>query len=185
MDSSRPLTCAPTATRTRDLLLRRSSRASPLPMMLQLSGQTDLSVSDCHAPPLLPSSGTQRARRTGWPIGGTTSMRTTGACQVGTSSAGSQRCLRSCMHASGCAPLLLYVLLYGLDTYTSRRSGNRLPVVVRAVAVPWRRTGPRRARLVSRYGFSSCAGVGTILLGSSGTFADHSGALDDLYPMAR
>lgn len=25
------------------------------------------------------------------------------------------------VHASGCAPLLLYVLLYGLDTYASRQ----------------------------------------------------------------
>ena len=28
------------------------------------------------------------------------------------------------MHASGCAPLLLYILLYGSDTYTSRQLGQ-------------------------------------------------------------
>jgi hypothetical protein len=28
------------------------------------------------------------------------------------------------VHASGCAPLLLYVLLYGLDTYASRQLGQ-------------------------------------------------------------
>ena len=46
--------------------------------------------------PVGPSTGTS----TGWPIGQTTSMRTTGACPVGTSSAGSQRCLRSCKRAA-------------------------------------------------------------------------------------
>lgn len=56
----------------------------------------------------------------------TLSMRITGACQVGTTSAGSQRCLRSCMRAvvRRCAPLLLYFLLYGLDTCASRQLGQ-------------------------------------------------------------
>lgn len=31
------------------------------------------------------------------------------------------------VHASGCTPLLLYVLLYGLDTYASRQLGQTPP----------------------------------------------------------
>jgi hypothetical protein len=31
--------------------------------------------------------------------------------------------LSTAVHASGCAPVLLYVLLYGPDTYASRNTG--------------------------------------------------------------
>ena len=33
---------------------------------------------------------------------------------------GRQPAVSAVVHASGCAPVLLYVLLYGLDTYASR-----------------------------------------------------------------
>ena len=59
-------------------------------------------------------------------------MQTIGACQVGTSSAASG--LSTVVHVSGCAPLLLYVLLYGLDTYASRQLGQT--PVSRAVRPP-------------------------------------------------
>jgi hypothetical protein len=39
---------------------------------------------------------------------------------------GRQPALSTVVHASGCAPLLLYVLLYGLDTYPSRQLGESL-----------------------------------------------------------
>lgn len=61
-----------------DQLLRSSSQASLRHAILQLRGQRGLSVSDCLAPPLLPRSGTQRARRSEGSIGETTSMRTSG-----------------------------------------------------------------------------------------------------------
>ena len=83
----------------REPRLRSSSKASLRHAILQLRGQRDLSVSDCLTPPLLPRSGTRRARCSGWPTGETTSMRTTGVPQVRPTSAGSQRCLRSCMRA--------------------------------------------------------------------------------------
>jgi hypothetical protein len=41
-------------------------------------------------------------------------MQTTGACQVGSELSRSQA-LSTVVHASGCAPLLLYVLLYKAD----------------------------------------------------------------------
>jgi hypothetical protein len=96
---TRDLMSAPTATRTRDLLLRSSSKASLRPVILQLSGQRDLSVSDCLAPPLLSRSGTRRARCSKWSTGETTSMRTTGAHEDGATSAAHKRCLRSCIPA--------------------------------------------------------------------------------------
>jgi hypothetical protein len=40
------------------------------------------------------------------------------------------------VHASGCASLLLYVLLYGLDTYASRRRAQTPP----ATPLCWRWT---------------------------------------------
>ena len=57
-------------------------------------------------------------------------MQTTGACQFATTTAGSGA-LSQVVHASGYAPLLLYVLLYGLDTYASRQWLTRTDVRVR------------------------------------------------------
>jgi hypothetical protein len=48
-------------------------------------------------------------------------MQTIGA--GGRDELGRSPALSTVVHASGCASLLLYVLLYGLDTYTSRQSG--------------------------------------------------------------
>ena len=56
-------------------------------------------MSDRVAPSLLALSAPQRARRTGWPIGQTTSVRTTGAYDDRATSAASKRCLRSWMPA--------------------------------------------------------------------------------------
>jgi hypothetical protein len=39
------------------------------------------------------------------------------------------------VHASGCAPLLLYILLYGLDTYASRQLGQTPGIHVRSAGV--------------------------------------------------
>ena len=39
------------------------------------------------------------------------------------------------VHASGCAPPLLYVLLYGLDTYTSRQLGQAPPATLALLAL--------------------------------------------------
>jgi len=50
------------ASRSRERLLRRSSGAILRPVMLELSHQTQVSVDDRLAPPLLLRSGTQRAR---------------------------------------------------------------------------------------------------------------------------
>jgi hypothetical protein len=49
------------------------------------------------------------------------------------------------VHASGCAPLLLYVLLYGLDTYMSRQLGQApasTPTLLALASYP--RSRPRR-----------------------------------------
>src|SRR5690242_3614569 len=43
-----PLTCAPTATRTRDLLLRRTWATTLGPVRTQVSGHAEVSASDCH-----------------------------------------------------------------------------------------------------------------------------------------
>jgi hypothetical protein len=94
-------------TRTPSLLIRRVCRAvawpaRPLASCDYRSHQfaTFLAVSRCHTAKIRPL-GLSAPIADGF--GGaalvTLSMRTTGACQVGTSSAGSQRCLRSCMRA--------------------------------------------------------------------------------------
>ena len=53
---------APSAIRTRDLLLRRTWAVVPRPVYTQVSGHAEVSASDCHYPWLSASSGTQRAR---------------------------------------------------------------------------------------------------------------------------
>jgi hypothetical protein len=73
--------------------------------------ETNLSVGDRVAPSLaFPRPvGPQRARRTGWPIGQTTSMRTISAHDDQTTSAASRRCLRSCMLEADDSKGLRYV----------------------------------------------------------------------------
>jgi hypothetical protein len=61
----------------------------------QVSGHLRLSVSSRRVPVLTPPSGTQRAHCRGMAIW----MQTMGACQVGTTTAASGCCLRSCMRA--------------------------------------------------------------------------------------
>ena len=56
------LVTRPLVSSSHERLLRRSSRPSSRPGMLQLSGQTDLSACDRIAPSLLSLSGTRRAR---------------------------------------------------------------------------------------------------------------------------
>jgi len=48
------LSCAPTTTRTRDLLLRRTWAVVPGPVYTQVSGHAEVSASDCHTLACLP-----------------------------------------------------------------------------------------------------------------------------------